>query len=49
VPTFDPKTLTERDLIARGGAIAYTALRVAEDMFTPQRLRASAPSPSTAS
>jgi hypothetical protein len=34
VPTFDPKTLTERDLIARGGAIAYTALRVAEDMFT---------------
>ncbi len=34
VPTFDPATLTERDLIARGGAIAFTALRVAEDMFT---------------
>lgn len=34
VPTFDPRTLTERDLIARGGAIAFTALRVAEDMYT---------------
>ncbi len=34
VPTFDPKTLTERDLIARGGTISFTALRVAEDMFT---------------
>ena len=34
VPTFDPRSLTERDLIARGGAIAFTALRVAEDMFT---------------
>lgn len=33
VPTFDPKTLTERDLIARGGTIAFTALRVAEDMY----------------
>lgn len=34
VPTFDPATLTERDLIAREGAIAFTALRVAEDMYT---------------
>ncbi len=34
VPTFDPRTLTERDLIARGGVITYTALRVAEDMYT---------------
>lgn len=33
VATFDPKTLTERDLIARGGTISFTALRVAEDMY----------------
>lgn len=34
VATFDPESLSERDLIARGGVITFTALRVAEDIYT---------------
>jgi len=41
VRTFSERELTERDLIARGGTIANTALRVAEDMWNLDEWRMS--------